>query len=317
MRYSVTWLFVLFITSINTVRAQHAEPGTSPFTGVYAEGNKTFVMVDGKWYEPLAIDGTPASHIIEFCQYAYKNNWLKHFSEELVEVMQTMKTPLHKKARLELLDHNVHVSKRVTATKDNMAAIKAYNATHNQFNVQNQQDGEANGNVKLSKEQPYAFKSARIEYLYTGSKTAEGKEILYIDDHGRTIVVIHDKRKEETDKDIQTIVWKNHRTVYIDHGLKTIHESSERDKATLPMPIGYATKEERAQQGYIHKGEQVIAGKTCQIYEHPQQKVTYWIWQGACLKEKHDTYSKIAAAVFENAIIPSGVTNIPGDYKLQ
>ena len=47
--------------------------------------------------------------------------------------------------------------------------------------------------VNISMDRPFKFKSAKVVFNYSGHKLYSGKEIIYIDDYGKTVVVITDK----------------------------------------------------------------------------------------------------------------------------
>jgi|GEM_PF-5621855 len=317
--------FFLVITLLlayasNNANAQFAAVNTSPFEAVKLEdGNKVLVLVEGKWYETLAIDGTPSSMAIEYCRYNYKEDWLAHFSEELVQVMKKLKKPLHSNIELQLLDGNARTPIKVTVTKDKYESSKRYNRDHGiTLNTGNKNDATAD--MHLSKEKPYAFRSVKIEYLYTGSKEAEGREILFIGDEGNTVVVISDKKDAKGLKEVKATIWKDNKTTYIDHKNKTWKTSSSRDENTKPQAIGYSTDAQRKLDGYVNTGKHVLAGKDCMVYEHPGKNISYWLWKGAILKTAYtplgtNGYQKIATAVYENADIPPSVMDIPAGYK--
>ncbi len=66
-------------------------PKLSPFSAVRWDEVGYRVRVDGKWYDLAAIDGLPASKIIDFARSAYPPDlWQKRVDEDLVEVMARM-----------------------------------------------------------------------------------------------------------------------------------------------------------------------------------------------------------------------------------
>ncbi|MCB9045463.1 MAG: hypothetical protein H6550_04905 [Chitinophagales bacterium] len=321
MKYNYLLLLLVACTLyINPVQAQYAVNHTSPFSAVTARGEKVMVLVDGSWYETLAIDGIPSSLAIEYCRYNYKDNWLKYFSEELVMVMQKLNKPLHKNVALELLVNGQRITKQATVTTDKYQSVKHYNEEHHQYAVQSAGKSNTTQTQQLSKNKPYGSGSAKIEFLYTGTKAKEGKEVMFIEDHGRTVVIVTDKEDIDGPNAITTVIWKDNKTTEIDHKNKTWKTYTDRALVTEPLIAGYGTEAQRKEAGYTAQGEHVLAGKTCSIYEHVSTHLSYWVWKGFVLRviykpDGAEGYQKIATAVYENISIPASITNIPGDYK--
>lgn len=311
-------LLVVLVLLANNTFAQYAAPGTSPFTAVRANGDQTLVQVDGKWYEILAIDNVPASHILEYCHYTYKDHWLLQFSEHLPEVMKQLKNPLHEVTPLQLLADNQRLTIKSISTKKHWQAVKTYNDTQNKLNrTKTSAPVSAIKNYNLSKDKPYAFQSAKVEYLYTGAKADEGKEIRFISDYGRRIVVINERKDAKGNKHVKTTIWDNNRTTTIDHSKKTWSVSAQRAENTIPIPVGYANEDELKQAGYTRLPDEQLSGKTCYVVKNSSSGITYLLWKGLDLKQIHSNYSKIAVAVYEGAATPASVTKIPADYKKQ
>lgn len=307
---------------IHPLYAQYAPAKTSPFDAVRADGNKTMVLVEGQWYETLAIGGIPSTLPIEYCRYKYKDNWVYYFSEQLVEVMRNIKQPLLKNIELQLLKGNERVTKKAVMSAEHFKAVQNYNKIRNVYKPQEKDLTEktSEDGVQLTYNRPYAFKSVKIEYLFTGSKANDGKEVLFIDDYGNTVIVVSEKTEANGAKNIQTTIWKDNKTTWIDHKNKTWKTSSTREKSTEPPTVGYKTEAQIKQDGYVKSDNQILSGKSCKVYEHPQTHFTHWNWSGVDLKLIYSPsgakgYNKIATAVYENIAIPASITHIPNDYK--
>jgi hypothetical protein len=62
-------------------------PRLSPFEAVRWEGQTPHVMVGGKWYELVSMNGLPAPQIVSFCKSLDERFWQKRFEEDLIEVL--------------------------------------------------------------------------------------------------------------------------------------------------------------------------------------------------------------------------------------
>lgn len=322
MKFRFLLSTLILILFIHPVYAQYAATQTSPFEAVRADGNKTMVLVEGLWYETLAIGGTPSTLPIEYCRYKYKDNWLYYFSEQLVEVMQQMKKPLNKNVELQLLNGNERITKKVVMTNAHFKAVQNYNKIRNVYKPQKNAsaDKSVDEDLHLTKEKPYGFKSIKIVYLYTGSRANDGVEVLFIEDYGKTVIVISEKTEANGAKNIQTTIWKDNKTTMIDHKNKTWKTMPTRAQSTEPPTVGYKTEAQNKQDGYVRSDNMSISRKSCKVYKNAETHFTHWNWQGVDLKLIYEPagqkgYSKIATAVYENITIPASITNIPGDYK--
>lgn len=325
-------LLILTIALFNAGRvySQNAPEKTAPFTAVKWLQDNPYVMVDGEWYLLVALEGTKANHIVVFCQKEYGNKWQKRFSEDLVEVMQVMNKSLPETVSMKLIkDGKTHNIKRLM-TKENRKAVWEYNNSGNLKafapNENTTRDKEQETimqetaeTVNINMDKPFKFKSAKIEYEIIGNKMYEGKEIVYIDDYGKTVVVITDKPGIMGQKENKTIIWKDNSTTEIDHVNKTWQEYPIRQKITEPPVIAFANETQRTQGGYVKKEPQKVTDKNCEVYEHAQLKVTYYLWKGIDLKLENYSlgktgYVRTATKVEEGTGIPANVLKIPEGY---
>ncbi len=339
MRYLLVaclWI-TTFLFSNNTL-AQLAEERTAPFSGVKPNSGKIELLVEGKWYAARSINGVDINAIVNYCKKKEQEDWLEYFAEDIVEVMQGLKKPLKTTTTLKLIDNGKVISKTVSVTKEKRRAArdhhyKNYKEKGNNVTRINRGEHAATRKrigstpeqvaktVNIDMEKPFLFKSAKIEYNYTGHQLYAGKETVYIDDYGKTVVVITDKPGMMGQKDHKTTIWKDNKTTIIDHVTKTWQTSPIRPKATEPPIISYSTEKQRQRGGYIKKDNETILGKNCQVYEHKQMKVTYWLYKNLDLKMVNYAmggktgYTKNPVSIKEGISIPSSVLQIPSGYK--
>ncbi len=65
-------------------------PKSAPYSAIRWQGNTPQVMVNGVWYELVAINDVLAAQIIEFQNANRDNDFRKHFDEDLFEIMSRM-----------------------------------------------------------------------------------------------------------------------------------------------------------------------------------------------------------------------------------
>lgn len=309
--------------------AQLAEEKTAPFGAVKSANGKTLVYVQGEWYTPVSINKIPAKDILEYCKREYEDKWLKRFSEDLVEVMEQMGKPLPQTVSVTLSANGQQVTKTLAMTKENRRAAWNYNnnnelpkatstPTSTAGRSRNVDKATAKA-VNLSMDKPYTIKSAKIEYTYEGGKMFAGKETVYIDDYGKTVVVITDKPGIMGQKDNKTTIWKDNKTTQIDHASKTWQSFAIRVKSTEPPVIAYSNETQRRQGGYEQQADAAVAGKNCEVYKHKSMDVTYWLWHNIDLKLRNysqgkNGYIKTATSVQEGITIPASVLKVPAGY---
>ena len=329
MKFFFLSFFVVF--SINIGFAQLAEERTAPFSAAKYESGKLSILVEGDWYVLKSIDGFNTNVIISECRKE-DDDWLEVFSEDIIEIMQALGSPLKTTAKLVLSKNGATVTKNVSVTKEKRRAAREYHNSNGASSAYARGDysetrkkigstpEQVAKTVNIKKDRPFKIKSAKIEYTYTGGKMFSGKETMYIDDYGKTVVIVTDKPGVMGMKDNKTIIWKDNKTTDIDHVSKTWQTYPIRPKSTEPPVIAYSTETQRKQGGYIKKTNETIAGKTCEVYEHSQMKVTYWLWKNIDLKMVNyslgkNGYIKTATIVQELSSIPPDILKIPAYYS--
>src|SRR5687768_8336730 len=70
--------------------APQDHPKVSPFGGLRWAGDDPEVLVAETWYRLVAIDGTPAAEILDFCKETWGKDWQRRFGEDLFEAMRRM-----------------------------------------------------------------------------------------------------------------------------------------------------------------------------------------------------------------------------------
>lgn len=327
--FSVFLLLCLFLK----VSAQDAPVRSTPFTAVKWLQYNPYVMVNDEWYLLVMVDNTEAKTIVDFCRNKYGDRWQKRFSEDFVDVLTAMgKAP---KANVKLLKDGKFFDKTLVMTTDNRKKVYDYNKqnppaeklstgsggkTQNEIVEQVQKD--IAGTVNIKKEKLYPFKTAKFEFVYTGHKLYSGTETVYIDDYGKTVIIIREKPNSPYPEKT-TVIWKANQSTNINHIKKTYYISPVRPKSTEPPVIAYSTPEQRTQGGYLKKPNEKILGKECDVYEHSKMNVTYWIWKGYELKLTNFSlgnkmgYTKEPKTATENIIIPESLFMIPEGYKKQ
>ena len=100
----------------------------SPFTRVRWAGATPHVEIEGRWYEPLEIDGLRVPLLVEFCRQTAEPEhwWRKRFAEDLVQVFDRLGRRLRAPVTVEARDlaTGEHVTlERVAATARNRHAV--------------------------------------------------------------------------------------------------------------------------------------------------------------------------------------------------
>lgn len=329
MRYLFFLAVSIFIIP-KALFAQLAEERTAPFSGARMQGSQLMVKVEGKWYGLKAIDGTSTASIIKQCKEE-DDEWLEVFSEDIVEVMQALGKPLKQTSKLTLDDNGSTITKTVAVTKENRRASWKYYNEKEEVTVATAKTNNSGTStmkdvdratakaVNLDMDKPFKFKSAKIEYNVEGGKLFAGKETFYIDDYGKTVVVVIDKPGMMGQKEHKTIIWKDDKTTEIDHAKKTWQSYKIRQKITEPPVIAYSNETQRKQGGYVKQSNEKVAGNDCEVYKHAKNDVTYWLWKGIDLKIRNyslgkNGYIRTATSVSEGVSIPASVLKVPASY---
>lgn len=323
---------ILSHASILPIYSQPAPERSTPYAAMKWEADTPLILLDA-WYTLTAIDGVPINEIITFAKKEKKSRWQKYVSEDIVEIMRLIEKPMNSTASLSLTKDGRALTKQVELTKENRRSVRKYNDEHKQSpsaaadeSKQSKQEMIVSDlqkniakSVNIKNDAVYGFKSAKIEFTTTGHKLYAGKETYYIDDYGKTVVIVTDKpglyEPENT-----TMIWKDGKTTMINHHTKKYYTTPVRTKSSEPPTIAYSNETQRKQGGYTKKGKETIAGKECDVYEHRTMKVTYYLWKNIDLKLINYSlgdmgYTREAVSVQENISLPSSLFELPDGYK--
>ncbi len=159
----------------------------------------------------------------------------------------------------------------------------------------------------------FDIKAAKIIFNFTGG-LEPGKETLYFDDYGNVAVLLID-RKSKFSSTNKTMIWKNNQTTTIDHEKKIVTKTPFRNKDTEAPAVVQISEATRKSIGYEKLPGEIIAGKSCEVWNNNKLNVKYWIWKKIDLKKVNQTFTKEAVSVEEINAIPSSIMEIPKDYK--
>lgn len=312
---------LVLLFSASPIAAQDAPAKSTPFTAVKWLQYNPYVLVNNEWYLLVLVENTDAKTIVDFCKAKYANTWQKRFSEDFTDVLTDMGKAPKASIRLKLLKDGKLFDKTLAMTAENRRKVLQYNnenvltgESKTTAEITEQVQKDIAGFVNNKNEKIYPFKSARFKFIKTGHKLFAGNETVYIDDYGKTVVIVTEKN---------TVIWRANRCTTINHQKKTYFTSPIRAKITEPPTITFSTHNQRVQAGYKKKANETLIGKTCEVYEHPKMKVTYWLWKGFELKIINYSlgnemgYVKMPGLAEENIAIPESTFNIPAGYKKQ
>ncbi|MCD6010760.1 MAG: beta-lactamase [Flavipsychrobacter sp.] len=326
----IIFLFVTMLILNGSTIAQNAPERTAPYSAVKWLQANPYVMVNDGWYLLVKLHGTEANKIVAFCKQEKGDRWQKWFSEDIVEVMQKMGKPLPTTVEMLLIKDGKTQTVKAEMTKENRRAAWKYNndnpsaekmSTQKEVVAQTQKDIASAVNITMDK--PFLCKSAKIEFTYTGHKMFAGKETLYIDDYGKTVISIVDKPGMMNQRENSTTIWKDNKTTVYNHVKKNYYTTPVRPKSTEPPVISYSTETQRKQGGYNKKGNETVVGMNCDVYEHEKMKVTYWLWKNVDVKLINYSmggnmgYTKEATSIQENITIPAELFSVPSGYNKQ
>lgn len=117
-------LLVLFSLSLGF---QTAPERTAPFAAVKWEGEKPQVLLQEQWYTLLSIEKVAVARIIAHCKEKRKDRWQKYFSEDIVQVMEEMGTPLPSTVELSLSQKGKNITRKEAMTADNRRKVRDFN----------------------------------------------------------------------------------------------------------------------------------------------------------------------------------------------
>jgi|GEM_PF-3388804 len=170
---------------------------------------------------------------------------------------------------------------------------------------------------------PLGPAAGKIVFSYTGKW--EGEMTVHFADHGDTVVVDQDIKVGKHMRDHKRVIWKDGVSTLCDleREGKTCSTTKLRVKST-ELGIMYGLRGERfsrpmAQGGYEKRPDEVIAGKTCSVWYHPQTKVGIWRWEGIDLKTDNGVGKFVAEATSYEDIdaIPADVLAPPPGFTVK
>lgn len=172
---------------------------------------------------------------------------------------------------------------------------------------------------KSSQVLQYPYKSAVIEYTYSGNTT--GTSTHYIDDHGRKSAQFNQFKTKSfgsTTETNQQVIFKDSIMYTIDlikkEGVKTkIQNLNEKEIQDWAKDIDSLWRS----MGFKKTGEGEILGKKCDIWEGMSTKV--WVWQNFALKTETNIFGKMvmeATKLDLNASISEDKFRIPDGIKM-
>lgn len=127
MKLYLTLLLYSFCTVFGLAQKLQLEKA-SPFTAVKWEENIPIVKFEGNWYKLKKLDKYEINQIIDFCKKNYNRKWQKRFSEDLVEVLQNMKSQPTVEVKLLLLNKSQGVKEVLgTYTYENRQKVLEFN----------------------------------------------------------------------------------------------------------------------------------------------------------------------------------------------
>jgi hypothetical protein len=158
--------------------------------------------------------------------------------------------------------------------------------------------------------QPYGFKSAIIEYKYSGDKT--GKSIQYIDDHGMKTAMYSEITQDGETAKSWVVAYGDYQYMWDPsdptQGMKMrnplldwISQSSEKDLESFTVAA-------YEKMGMVRNGTEIFLGKACTIIKGDMGKVLIWNGIMMLMDFKMGAYLSKQEAT-------SVKTNVPVDAK--
>jgi hypothetical protein len=285
----LTILFVLCCYSPIAL-AQNAPERSAPYTALRWEGEQPYANIKGEWYLLLSIEGIDLTDVVSFSKEKYKKRWQKRISEDLVEVLSAMGHTLPTPVKLSVKKGTKTLQLTEAMTTKNRSEARKYNKEHPiaeakdaKLKSDDLQTGIAKA-VNLTMEKPFQVKSAKVEYRIEGHSLFAGKETIYFDDYGKTVVVVTDKPGIMNNPEKTTTIWKDNKTTVLNHLKKTYFTTPIRPKSTEPPVISYSNATQRKQGGYEAQASQKICGKECEVFKHKKMNVTYCLGKDFLLR---------------------------------
>ncbi|MFO7618004.1 MAG: hypothetical protein R6V75_12220 [Bacteroidales bacterium] len=165
----------------------------------------------------------------------------------------------------------------------------------------------------------YPYKSAVIEYTYSGNTT--GTSTHYIDDHGRKTAQFNQFKTKSFGSTTET----NQQVILMDSVVYTIDLIKKEGVKTKIQNINEKEIQDWAEEidslwksmGFKKTGKGEILGKQCDIWEGMSTKV--WVWQNFAMKTETTIFGKMvmeATKLDLNASISADKFRIPDGIKM-
>ncbi|MCD6180683.1 MAG: hypothetical protein J7K39_12340 [Bacteroidales bacterium] len=157
----------------------------------------------------------------------------------------------------------------------------------------------------------YAFRTAIVEYKVEGPQ--KGTKTMYIDMSGYKIAEYRQLKKEKQTQiligaDIISIDYKNKSAIKMHNPLAYALSNSNRDWEETAENI-------LVKMGFEKKGQEKIAGKTCDIWKHGTHRI--WVWNGLTLKSVAGNTKETATSIKVDTKVSSDMFEVPKGFALE
>ena len=171
---------------------------------------------------------------------------------------------------------------------------------------------------------PYKFKTAIVEYTYSGNTT--GSQTLYIDEHGwnqcevTNTVMKSFGQKNVTDEVKLTLGLEIYQWTPGQSTGTQMHNSMLEELMKAPdFDIKDFSKQLMTQLGFEKKGYEAVDGRDCEVWKGMGS--TIWIWKDIAVKTEVKVLGQktvwTATSIQFDVPVPSAKFDVPGDVEFQ
>ncbi len=171
---------------------------------------------------------------------------------------------------------------------------------------------------------PYKFKTAIVEYTYSGNTT--GSQTLYIDEHGwdqcevTNTVMKSFGQKNVTDEVKLTLGLEIYQWTPGQSTGTQMHNSMLEELMKDPdFDIKDFSKQLMTQLGFEKKGNEAVDGRDCEVWKGMGS--TIWIWKDIAVKTEVKVLGQktvwTATSIQFDVPVPSAKFDVPGDVEFQ
>jgi len=171
---------------------------------------------------------------------------------------------------------------------------------------------------------PYSFKTAIVEYVYSGNTS--GTQTLYIDEHGwnqcevTNTVMKSFGQKNETNEVKLTLGLEIYQWTPGQNTGTQMHNSMLEELIKSPdFDIKEFSKQLMQQLGFEKKGNEVVDGRDCEVWKGMGS--TIWIWKDIAVKTEVKVLGQktvwTATSIQFDVPVPSTRFEVPSDVKFQ